>query len=735
MGNIRSRILNQWLNYAIGHLFDWLKGMDTLGDWLVRRGWGLRSAIQPDMGKPGISIIIPERDNPALLRRCLERLRNAIAVLQEPSEVIVVVNGSAKEDYRSLVADYPQVRWFFFHRPLWFSGAVEKGLSIARFDWVYLLNNDMLLEPRTLVEILDWRGPSVFAVASQIFFLDPEKRREETGWTQYGMINERLEVFDALPEEEPTVRGTLYAGGGASLFQKRLLQKLQRRTRCYLPCYWEDVEWGVTAWRLGYQVLFCPASRAWHHHRATHGKVFSPQELDAIFRRNFFMLLLRTRLGEPGSAQLEYLLAELNAKEQRQLMTRDLLGLLFARLLSHLWPHADFPLFCSWRKRYFIPFRESARKPALIVVTPYCIYPPAHGGAVRLCHLIRELSASYQVHLLSDEEILYTGKSTRYYASLASLHVAERVEAPSPEPVRIRRIKSHSHPALQEQLSHMITASAPAGVQIEFVELSQLIQARKKRKQPWILTLHDVLLSASPEHYSAADRYEWHWIQQYDAVVTVVEEEAKLVPAHIVSVVPNATVAEPERYVSSEGAHGLLFMGPFRYRPNMEGIKLFLERVFPRLRKDFSNLELWILGGSEALDLTADSPLFQQKGVFVHGFTEDPRSFLDRCALTVNPLFGVHGTSLKVIESLAAGRICISSPDGARGFNSADFPALQVAQDIDAFVPMIAEFLRNPARRIALEKPDESVLHSHSWGHSADVLKMLYQKLSMRQGD
>ena len=116
---------------------------------------------------PGLSVVIPERDNAGLLAECLRALAAAIGRIDEPAEIIVVVNGSPRQDYAALEREFPSVRWLYFGPPRGFSGAARAGVEAARHDWVYLLNNDMLLHPAALEQAMRWRSPRVFAVASR----------------------------------------------------------------------------------------------------------------------------------------------------------------------------------------------------------------------------------------------------------------------------------------------------------------------------------------------------------------------------------------------------------------------------------------------------------------------------------------------------------------------------------------------------------------------------------------
>lgn len=262
--------------------------------WVPRR----RAALRPF--EPGLSVVIPERDNPELLARCLSGLEAATRRVTEPVEVIAVVNGPPPEHYAKLCERFPHVRWLWFSAPLGFSRAVQEGLRRAAYDWVYLLNNDMTLHPDALAELLPLRASDVFAVASQILPLSSGGRREESNWTDWRFPDGVVEIFDAPPELDAGVGASLYAGGGSSLFRRFLLEELVFRAGdAYDPFYWEDVEWGVVARKLGYRVLFCPASKAFHAHRATIAKHYAPEEIERIFRRNGHLFQMRnvTDLG------------------------------------------------------------------------------------------------------------------------------------------------------------------------------------------------------------------------------------------------------------------------------------------------------------------------------------------------------------------------------------------------------------------------------------------------------
>lgn len=314
-----------------------------------------RSALRPPLRdyNPGITVLIPERANPRILAECLEKAAAACRELSEPHEIQVVVSGAAPADYCGLMADHPDVCWSFSEKPLWYSGAVRLGLRTTRFDWVYLLNSDMMLEPLALESLLKWRSPKVFAIASQVFFPDPTRRREETGWTLFRSDGGPIEILDEVPDDDVTVRGTFYAGGGAALFRRDLLRELARRSSAYDPFYWEDVEWGAQAWRLGYASVYCPASRAWHLHRMTNRLFYQESEIDRILARNRFVFHLRN--SSPLGAFHRFLseLARLDGKSCDEILNvRRMAQIGWGRFHSSRLPNDHIALDRTWQVRY-----------------------------------------------------------------------------------------------------------------------------------------------------------------------------------------------------------------------------------------------------------------------------------------------------------------------------------------------------------------------------------------------
>ncbi|GEM_PF-181059 len=101
-----------------------------------------------------VSIIIPSKDNPALLGRCLSTLKAKTAY--KSYEVIVVDNGSSEENKEiisRLLAAYG-AEYIYDPQPFNFSRMCNEGASHARGDYLLFLNDDIEIITEDWLSIL-----------------------------------------------------------------------------------------------------------------------------------------------------------------------------------------------------------------------------------------------------------------------------------------------------------------------------------------------------------------------------------------------------------------------------------------------------------------------------------------------------------------------------------------------------------------------------------------------------
>lgn len=691
-------------------------------DALGRRGGAWPR--QRSAWRPGLSVLIPERGTPDLLAETLAAATVALAAVDEPTQLIVLVNGAAEADYQALRAEHPAIDWQFHPQALGYNGAIAAGLTRVQHDWVYLLNSDMRLEPEALAALLPYRHPEVFAITSEIHFVDPARRREETGWSDCRLVGAEVQMYEREPEGDGIARGNLYPGGGSSLCRCDVLRRYVADSSDYSPFYFEDAEWGARAWAEGWEVLYCPASRAHHHHRGTVRRHYDAAEVERVIRRNAQLFELRHGWTELTPERAMRKTCDNDYRTQQELYAPALAWRSFQeRLRARRALARGFEPTRVAPDRYYPPPRPTAGKPRVLWVTPFALFPPAHGGARRIAELTRRLADQVDLILLSDERSLYQADSAAYFAPFRAVHLVEGRgdqvgEAALPWPARLQR---HAHPRLRAELARLLAVYQPDIVQLEFMELAALLPADRGGAR-WQLSLHDVYLDGGD-----SDALQRRAMAGFDALVVCSDEDAALLQHAQVVRIANGAVDRRAAPASPNDAE-LLFMGPFRYAPNQIGIRAFIEQAWPAVRAALPAARLTILGGPEAAR-EAGAAWLQAPGIELIDRFVDPAPYLARASLTINPQLAIRGSALKVIESLLAARVCVSTAEGARGFAGAGLTGLRTVDTVAAMAPAIVELLQQPAARHALERADARALDAWTWDGIARRQLALYQSL------
>jgi GT2 family glycosyltransferase len=178
------------------------------------------------VSRDAVSVVIPTWNGRDHLERNLSSVVEALAA-NPAHEIIVVDNASDDGTAEFLRDEFPGVRVLACDTNLGFGEGSNAGFRAARNDIVVLLNNDMRVDAGFLEPLLDgFRDPRVFAVTAQIFFSDPNKRREETGLVHGQWLNGRLHLNHIADDEITGLFPTFYAGGGSTAYGRKKFLEL-----------------------------------------------------------------------------------------------------------------------------------------------------------------------------------------------------------------------------------------------------------------------------------------------------------------------------------------------------------------------------------------------------------------------------------------------------------------------------------------------------------------------------
>lgn len=251
----------------------------------------------------GVSFIIPTWNKKDLVLKCVELLDLHLGK-EKPDikkEIIIIENGSTDGSCEALSRLKTKIPIILLKQEtnLGFARAINLGLEHSKYNYVYLINNDM--EPQknffnsivNLAEDVLKQNKKFFGISSQIFFFDQNKRREESGKTyilpNLGYISVAHYVLNEALE---TSSVSLYPGGGSSLINKHYFQKIGGYDyKTYTPLYCEDLDAGFVAWKFGLPSYFDPNSHVIHHHRSSSTQLI--KDPSYFMYKNWLVLILK----------------------------------------------------------------------------------------------------------------------------------------------------------------------------------------------------------------------------------------------------------------------------------------------------------------------------------------------------------------------------------------------------------------------------------------------------------
>lgn len=192
--------------------------------------------------------------------------------------------------------------------------------------------------------------------------------------------------------------------------------------------------------------------------------------------------------------------------------------------------------------------------------------------------------------------------------------------------------------------------------------------------------------------------YEMNIFDQYDGIVAITPNDADFFrnalqqtgesrrPVPVTDLPFGMRVMNPASDDTKEDFPSLFTIGSMNWIPNQEGVKWFVEEVWPDVHNHFPDLKYY-LAGREMPEwmLKLDLP-----NIVVLGEVPDAREFMESKSVMIVPLFSGSGIRIKIIEGMAAGKAIISTTLGAEGIQCTNQENILLADRPCEFFEMIS---------------------------------------------
>ena len=222
--------------------------------------------------------------------------------------------------------------------------------------------------------------------------------------------------------------------------------------------------------------------------------------------------------------------------------------------------------------------------------------------------------------------------------------------------------------------------------------------------------------------------YEKAIVLKMDGIICISEKDAnwmKKQSAKDISTIPFAIDAESETNSPAE-KNTLFHIGSMDWMSNLNGIKWFLDKVFPLINQQKKEVILHLAGSSMPNYFNN----FSNENIVIDGEVENAKSFMKKYNLMIVPLWSGSGIRIKILEAMALGKTIISTSIGASGIHYADNKNILIADTTEEFFNQIIWCFENPveSRKIGVNAKD-NILENYNTKKIAENLSIFLNKI------
>jgi len=308
----------------------------------------------------------------------------------------------------------------------------------------------------------------------------------------------------------------------------------------------------------------------------------------------------------------------------------------------------------------------------------------------------------------------------------------------------VERFKSKS---FEKKLIRVLQAGNFDIIQIELIFMSPYLDTIRKHSTAKIILRAHNIEHLIWERLTAAEKnpvkklylrhlsetlklYERQIPDFFDGIVPITKKDSEFFKRVTNKpVCPVSFGVDPEKFkknISSEPENAIGHIGAMNWMPNVEGVKWFLDQVWPKLHIDQPSLKLY-LAGREMPDWLTN---LNTKNVEVVGEVPDAREFILSKSISIAPLLSGSGIRIKIIESMALGRAVVATSIGAEGINYTDGENILIADTPEEFVTAVNHLYKNPDKCHEVgKKAKELISEEHNTKKIIQQLVSFYREI------
>lgn len=371
-------------------------------------------------------------------------------------------------------------------------------------------------------------------------------------------------------------------------------------------------------------------------------------------------------------------------------------------------------------------------------------YPLEKGDKLRAFYQLKELSKTYHVTLICTSDLPVSAENLQIVNQYCKqIHIFQLsklgllfqlcISVFNSKPFQVQYFYRKS---IHRKIKQVIAELQPTHIYCQLIRVSEYV--KNEHLIPKTLDYMDALskgmerrIQTEPWYKSWFYKLESRRLKQYERRIfdyfenkTIISEQDRKLIYHPgnagIVVVPNGIEQSFFEDLSIPKDYDLVFTGNFSYAPNIEAAMCLAEEILPRIHRKGIPCKLLLSGASpvkKVLDL-------QSENVHISGWVDDIRISYQRSRLFAAPLFIGTGLQNKLLEAMASGLPCITTPLANNALGGTNYENILLAEDIDTFVEKIAAGLVNESNFSSIALHGKNYIEQHySW--EKQTLKLL----------
>ncbi len=595
---------------------------------------------------PKVSIIIPVFNNWKYTYNCLQSLNKNI---QGISYEIIVVDDGSTDETEIVLGKVGNIVYIKNEKNLGFVGSCNVGAKVAKGEYLVFLNNDTSIKKKWLEALLETfqNNKNIGLVGSKLIYPDGKLQeaggivwKNENAWNYGRFQNPNDPEFNYLKDVD-------YCSGASIMIPKNVFEKLNGFDPIFSPGYFEDTDLAFRVRQLRLRSVYQPKSELFHFEGISSGnslksgmKKYQEINKDKFFAR-WWDILEKENMNDDTDGPF---LARDKSKGRKVVLFMDngvptfdrdagsFIAFQYIKILNSLNYKV---IFWPHNLEKIEPYTETLQQMGIETIygcENFSKFVKKNGKFIDFAFLSRPHVAEEYMDIVrqnSDAKILYIPHDLHF---------------------------------LREMRSAQVSGSAM---------MEKEVNGTKKLEESAIKKADNSLFFSDKE-------------------VEIVKNEFPGVLAEVTPWIQEIENYNPARF---EDRKGLIFIGGYNHKPNVDAVKWFHREIFPKILEKIPDAEVTFYGShtpKEIMDLSADN--FKIAGFVAE---KDVKGVFNSAKIFIAPLRFGAGFKGKIAKAMSNGLPVVTTDIGAEGIGLTDGENTLIANDVESYVENIEKLYKN----------------------------------------